>query len=609
MKNPKAYAIILLTVIISFPFCTEKVEKTPMPIRLTALNSMQRIMPGQVPEGKSVAGVKAAKNEYEAFQVVITAGKNQHPESIKVEISDLQGEHGNIGMENITMYREGMVYLRHSSPKAAFPPELYPDPLIPFINPVTGDSLRPYHRVKTETGTTYEGAKYSAYPINLFPGKNCVIWVDVYIPVDTKAGVYNGTFRAKAEGYTSTLPVKLQVWDFALPAVATHRTHMGHFSGIAGAWNLDKNSEKYDEIEMRFCKELARCRVNPPIPHSLLPVVKDNGSITIIPERHEKLKKYIEEVHLADFEVPRAPFMTSTSNSPRPTPASQTDPAAIEKTKRYYREYYQYLKDNGWEKRAYLYLLDEPNSVKDYNQVINLAKAAEAGAPELQRLVVEQTYKHDPSWPDLDEYIDIWCTLFGYIDRMTIQEKIDAGDEVWSYTALVQPAPEYHPEYEKLKGKNPPYWHIDQPVMSYRVPTWINRQYDIKGLLYWTTVGWYDPAGPWLVPTMAYYPAMAYYNTDPGVNHTRYYNGGGMLFYPGKEAGFDGPVTSIRLKNLREGLEDYEYFTILDHSEQVEFVKDMVDEISPEWWNINMDPEILLKVREKLAEKIETLSK
>ncbi len=605
MKKRKITAVIFLITIISFTHCTQKAEEAPSPLRLTALNSMQRVVPGGIPAGKSVAEIKAAKNEYEALQVVITAGPDHHLENLKVKMSDLQGDNGKIGLKYITMYREGMVYLRHSSPKAAFPPGLYPDPLIPFVNPVTGDSLRTYHRVRTEAGTEYKGAKYSAYPINLFPGEHCIIWIDVFVPAGTAAGTYKGTFTASSGDVSASIPVELTVWNFTLPEVATHRTHMGHFSRIASAWHIDHDSPRFKEIEMRFCKELARCRVNPPIPHSLLPEINDDGSITIIPERHEKLKKYIEEVHLMDFEVPRAPFMTSTSNSPRPTPADQTDPVAIEKTKRYYREMYQYLKKNGWEKRAYLYLLDEPNSVKDYNQVINLAKVAEAGAPDLQRLVVEQTYKHDSSWPDLDEYVDIWCTLFGFIDRKTIQEKIDQGDEVWSYTALVQPAPKYHPEYEKLKDKNPPYWHIDQPVMSYRVPTWINRQYDIKGLLYWTTVQW-DAEGPWLSPAMG--PVGVYLHSDePGVIRTRYYNGGGMLFYPGKDAGFDGPVTSVRLKNLREGLEDYEYFAILDKDGQGEFVREMIDEISPEWWNIKMDPELLLRVREKLAEKIETL--
>jgi hypothetical protein len=263
---------------------------------------------------------------------------------------------------------------------------------------------------------------------------------------------------------------------------------------------------------------------------------------------------------------------------------------------------YQYQKDNGWHERAYLYMIDEPNSVKDYNQVINLAKAADEGAPDLQRLVVEQTYKHDPTWPDLDDPIDIWCALFAFIDRETIQEKIKNGDEVWSYSALVQPAPSYHPQYDKLKDENPPYWHIDQPLMAYRIPTWINKQYDITGLLYWTTSGWYNDCGPWLVPGFVHYSQIK-------ENHyeARYYNGGGLLFFPGKDAGIDGPVTTIRLKNIREGLEDYEYFTILEKAGHAAFVKEMVDEVCPEWWDYTNDPQVLYNIREQLALKIESL--
>ena len=136
----------------------------------------------------------------------------------------------------------------------------------------------------------------------------------------------------------------------------------------------------------------------------------------------------------------------------------------------------------------------------------------------------------------------------------------------------------------------------------YRIPTWLNRQYDINGLLYWTTTGWYDDNGPWLVPAFAYYGHM-------GDKTARYYNGGGMLLYPGPEAGFDGAVTSIRLKNLREGLEDYEYFAILEKNGYEDFVKEMVNEICPEWWDYTQDPEALFKVRENLAMKIESLKK
>ena len=605
MKNSKFLFAVFFFILILFSYCAPKDQKNDNQIRLTVLNSMQRALNGDVISGKSSVEIKAAKNEYEAFQVVISAGDNNRLQNVKVEISDLEGDNGKISRGSIEMFRTEDVYIRNSSPRADFKSGLFPDPLLPFLDPLSGDSIIPYQRIETPSGRKYIGAKYSAYPINLFPGQHCTIWVDVYVPKNTNPGVYKGSLKVTAdENISSVIPISLKVWNFTLPDVATHRTHLGHFSLIAKVWGIDSHSERFQDIELEFCKELAKHRVNPPIPHSLLPRVNDDGSLTIIPEKHEKLKLYIEETHLVDFEVSRTKFMTNTSNSSSPTPENQTDPIAIEKSKRYYREMYQYLQANSWEERAYLYLIDEPNSVKDYNQVINLAKVAMEAAPDLKRLVVEQTYKHDPSWPDLDSSIDIWCPLFGFVDRKSIQEKIANGDEVWSYTALVQPAPSYHPEYEKLKDKNPPYWHIDRPLIMYRIPTWLNRQYGINGLLYWTTAGWYDDNGPWLAPALAHYG-------EGGMGHTtaRYYNGGGILLYPGLEAGFDGPVTSIRLKNIREGLEDYEYFAILEKEGHGDFVKEMVNEICPEWWNFTQDPETLLKVRGRLAMKIESLQK
>ena len=601
MKNNLIAMILGILIIIS---CAP--ESSYKPVSLSALNSMQRIIPLHKIKGKPEVEIKAARNEYEAFQVVISAGAETHLRNVKIEISDLKNSDGIINEKNIEIFREFNVYLPHSSPRAECPPGLYPDPLLPFINPVTGDSILANKKIRAPEGEPLRIPRYSAYPIDIYPGRNCILWVDVYVPSKTESGLYRGNLTVTADdGISATIPISLTVWDFTLPDVASHRTHLGHFSLISRVWEIDPHSGRFENIEMAFCEDLARHRVNPPIPHSLLPDVNDDGSLNIDPDHHKRLVEYIEKTHLVDFEIPRTKFMTNTSNSDRPTPADQTDPVAIQKSERYYQEIYQYIRENGWEERAYLYLIDEPNSVKDYNQVMNLAKVVNKAAPELQKLVVEQTYKHDESWPDLDPYIDIWCPLWGFIDRPTIQEKISNGDEVWSYTALVQPAPPYHPQYEKLKDKNPPYWHIDQPVIMYRIPTWINRQYNITGLLYWTTTGWYNESGPWVVPAMG---PNIWSNEDPDSYISRYYNGGGMLFYPGLDAGFDGPVTSIRLKNIREGLEDYEYFAILDKHGEGAFVKEMVDQICPEWWDFTKDPEKLLQIRESLAMKIESLS-
>ena len=599
------YLVLLISISLTQLNSSCQLE-TYQPMQLKALSSMQRVLPNTAISGANSVEIMAARNEYEAFQIIISAGYESHLEDIRINISNLTSNEGTIDHENINVFRAEDVFIRHSSPRAELPPGLFPDPLLPFINPVTGDSILPGKKVEAPLGESLRTPLYTAYPIDLYPGQHVTIWVDVFVPATAIPGIYHGTVEVSAEdGLSGSIPVTLTVWDFELPRMASHRTHLGHFSLISKMWGIDRDSEQFRKTELAYCMEMAKHRINPPIPHSLLPEVNPDGSITIDPEVDRQLIQYVEEVNLVDFEIPRTPFMTNTSNSDRPIPVDQTDPQAIERSKRYYREMYQYILDRGWEDRAYLYMLDEPNSVKDYQQVINLAEVVKEAAPALKKLVVEQTYKHDPGWPDLDPYIDIWCTLFGFIDRETINEKLNNGDEVWSYTALVQPAPSYHPRYEQVKDYNPPYWHIDQPLLSYRIPTWINRQYRINGLLYWTTSGWYDDSGPWKSPAMGPWPSNL---SDSTAYQSRYFNGGGMLFYPGVDAGFDGPVASIRLKNIREGLEDYEYFRILDDAGEQEFVKSIIDQVCPEWWNFTRDPDKILDVRRQMAEKIESLN-
>jgi len=604
MRLIKSFSYLLFISILFVNGCATKQTKKGMELR--SLNSMSRIQPYQTIQGKTKAEIKAAKNEYEAFQVVIFAPDDSKLKNVKVEITDLVGKNGKLGNNNITMFKEEYIYVRHSTPRATCNPGLFPDPLVPFIDPATGEAIQPLKKIYDTSGKAkLVGARFSAKPLNIAAGQNAVIWIDVYIPEEIKAGEYTGTFSAKADGgFSAEIPITLTIWDFSLPKVATFRTHFGHFSRIANVWGIDKNSKKFQQIEERFCKSLAKHRINPPIPKHLLPLVNNDGSLKIIPSRDKALKKYIEETHLVDFEIPRAKFIKNTSNSFAPIPESQTDPVAIQKTKRYYRDYYSYLKKHGWEKRAYVYMLDEPNSLKDYKQVVNLGKIIKDAVPELKRVVVEQPYKHEESWPDLDDYLDIWCPLMGYIDREAVEEKIKNGDEVWTYSALVQKAPKYHPHYDRVKGKDPLNWHIDQPTSVYRRAFWLSRQYGINGFIYWTSINWESYTDPWLEP---FFIHQAQTGDDPTLFQTHYYNGGGILFYPGKDAGFDGPVTSIRLKNVREGLEDYEYFAILDRAGQKQFVKDIVDEICPEWWNCKGTPESLLKIREKLAKKIVAL--
>ena len=558
-------------------------------IDLTALNSTERIGQSQEPYGAAAVEIKAARNEVESFQLVVAAPK-ENISVVEVEISDLAGPGGSkIAKKNIKLFREEYVRVRMSSPRAELPPGLYPDPLVPFVNPETGKPIEPLNQRRERWGEPIKTTGYDMYavPFDVFKGQNQALWVDVHVAKDVPAGTYAGQLSVRAKGGISEhIGVTVTVWDFTLPDGPTHRNHFGSFSNVARSFNVKRGSERFKQIEMRYCRAMAEHRINPPIPGYLLPEVNGDGSLKIVPERHEALKEFIARFHMTDFEIPRALFARLPGSTLKPDYKTISE-ANREKARRYYRDFYKYLKDNGWEKQAYVYMLDEPNLRGNYEQVLVLGQLVHEAVPQLKCLVVEQTYQQDPSWPDIDPAVDIWCPLWSFIDRKTVSNKIAHGDEVWSYTALVQRSPRYHPQYENVKDLDPPYWHIDRPLIVYRVPTWINYQYDITGLLYWSTVT--TVIEPW---------------SNPAFAHPRHYNGGGFLFYPGAPCGIDGPVASIRAKNLRDGMEDYEYMAILETLAGQKAVKEIVDIVAPNWWNFSRDGKQFLAAREKIAQQI-----
>ena len=70
------------------------------------------------------------------------------------------------------------------------------------------------------------------------------------------------------------------------------------------------------------------------------------------------------------------------------------------------------------------------------------------------------------------------------------------------------------------------------------------------------------------------------------------------------EIGIDGPVISMRLKNLRDGMEDYEYFAILERFTDKKTVMKIIDTIAPNWWNFSKNPNEFLAARKKIAQQI-----
>ncbi|MGF1591434.1 MAG: glycoside hydrolase domain-containing protein [Pleurocapsa sp.] len=184
--------------------------------------------------------------------------------------------------------------------------------------------------------------------------------------------------------------------------------------------------------------------------------------------------------------------------------------------------------------------------------------------------------------PELYDWVDIWVVNPQMYDeaRSEIAEVKQQGDEVWFYTG-------YSTDYSPL-------WHLDFPPINFRIPQgWIAQSLGLKGVLLSRTDTWTE--NPWQEV-----PIYVQGNTDyPGIE---------MLFYPGDKVGLNQVVPSIRLKRIREGIEDYEYTEILKKLGYQNWALTIVREVGKDWKNWTKNPDTLYDARQKLGEKIAQLS-
>ncbi len=187
--------------------------------------------------------------------------------------------------------------------------------------------------------------------------------------------------------------------------------------------------------------------------------------------------------------------------------------------------------EGGWLDKTFSYVIDEP-TYHQYDGVLEAARRIRS-APVSPRLLVA-CFPDDP----LIGAVDIWLIHLrflpegiprGHMERTeyaaAVARRLGAGDEVWWYTAgATAPFPTLHVE--------------DDPA-AFRIIPWMQQIYGVGGFLHWETANWRRPID------------------DPYISF--FGNGEGVLIYPGEE----GPLSSIRLELLREGLEDMEHLTLL----------------------------------------------
>src|SRR5579885_1228283 len=138
-----------------------------------------------------------------------------------------------------------------------------------------------------------------------------------------------------------------------------------------------------------------------------------------------------------------------------------------------------------------------------------------------------------------------------------------------------------------------PKWEIDFAPIDFRIqPGFINQVLGLTGLLYWRVDFWLN-ANPWT-------------NLDNvGYFSTNDYPGDGTLVYPGSQIGISSVAPSIRLKWIRDGVDDYDYIQLLKNAGYGSWALGLAQGIAPDWTNWTRDSNALASVRQQLGQKLD----
>ena len=227
------------------------------------------------------------------------------------------------------------------------------------------------------------------------------------------------------------------------------------------------------------------------------------------------------------------------------------------------------------------YLADELNGCSgDYNAIKTMGANAHAANRSVKTMMTINSTD---------------ANLYGAIDHWVLLDSLQqwpalpftGGGDLWSYTSC------------NAGFGNAPEWMVDYPPINERIQAgFLNWTQGATGILYYRADGWTagNAIGSWNnVDTTA---------CGGGLGRP----GDGIFLYP------PGPIAStesapgIRMKAIRDGIQDYEYAQILKSLSQVPFVNTVIQPIAASWSNWSHDPNALESARQQLGQLLHQLA-
>ncbi len=501
-------------------------------------------------QASSSVQLRCARNERESVQLILRPAQPLH--HLSVHSTPFMGKEQR-ALTSVRVEVLKAVYLNVTAPTdKSTTAGLWPDPLVPV-----GEAT------------------------DLDPGTNTALWIRVFVPTEARAGVYRSLVRLRADNWQANVPLELTIYDFALPDQMTCQTAFGFSPEEVFRYHGTKEDKAKRQVLERYWADLSAHHISPYDPAPLDPMKvtwpdihppKDGNDKRTEPcapaeqlqatfdfGRWDKaMNRAFEVYHFNSFSVPIPGLGGGTFYElvqPSLLGFAEDTPEYPLLLGSYCRQIEAHLRAKGWLDKAYIYWFDEP-SEKQYAYLQNGFNKLKRYCPDIPRMITKHVE------PGLVGAPNIWCAISDQYNHERAEERRKFGERFWWYVCTGPKAP-----YTGL--------FLDHPAPEMRIWLWQTFQRRINGILvwqcnYWTSGTAYPDAQK---PQNPYEDPMSWtsgYGTPSG-KKLPWGNGDGRFIYPplaaasgnpGSEIA-DGPVDSIRWEQLRDGIEDYEYLTIL----------------------------------------------
>lgn len=525
--------------------CWNGLSQPPSEHAAWVISSLARAKPTDPAGIPSSVTLYAARGEFEAFQI-LTRFSGGPQDAIQIIPPALDGPDGaTIPSSSFSLYAAKYVEVTRASPTRPG-----------SSNASLGAGWYPDGLIPMENSSgadLYQPLAPAKTPVETKIENFRAVWVDLYVPRSALPGIYHGQFTVISGPIVTPIPVVLHVWDFELPLRPSLKSSFLYWG---------ERSKAADQLLLRhklMPQKLFSCRIG------------RNGSACLGAEPDER-----EAIDRFGLNTTDVRFWSGADNrtclmSPAPSVAA----------------FRQAKESHASDLELYNYTADEIDGCPNLSDRLKewARNMHAAGIRNLVTMVPRPELFDDGSGTGRTA-VDTWVVLPFQHERnaSSIQEAQQRGHEVWSYNALVQDS--YSPK-----------WLVDFAPINLRIQAgFLSQNFALAGLLYWRVDWW--PGDPW-----------NQVNNTGLMARNANYPGEGMLVYPGPPVGFAGVLPSMRLKQLREGVEDYEYVELLKRAGRGKFALDLVRKAAPDWRNWTRDERVLLDLRRELGQELDRLGR